>query len=135
MEIRDSSTSSTNDPTNSGSAKSMRRVSVHSILSAASAAVSGCCLGFGLRAKNNPTAKTKTAAAAPNHGHACNIASHVRSLNIVVYCRISVLCIETDSNAGFHKQSRTESRIKPFTMPRLKGSGDTLGSVDEPLRK
>ena len=47
MEIRASSTSSTNAPTDSGSAKSIRRVGVHSVLSAASAAVSECRVGFG----------------------------------------------------------------------------------------
>src|SRR5262249_27514614 len=61
-------------------------VRVHPILSAASAAVSRNCLGFGLRATNNPTATTKTPAAEPNHGHACDIAFHVKSSNIAVYC-------------------------------------------------
>jgi hypothetical protein len=51
-------------------------------LSAPSAAFPACRLDLDLRTINNPTATTKTAAAAPNHGHACNIASHVRSSNI-----------------------------------------------------
>jgi hypothetical protein len=40
------------------------------MLSAASAAVSGSRFDLGLRAINNPTATTKTVAAAANHGHA-----------------------------------------------------------------
>ena len=59
----------------------LRRVSVHSILSAASAAVSGCRFALGLRAMNDPTATTKTTAAAlPNR------TSRRRELSRPLFC-------------------------------------------------
>jgi hypothetical protein len=97
MALRVSSTSSISLPIALGSEKS-RPVDFHPILSAPSAAFSACRLDLGLRTINNPRATTKTTAAAPNHGHACNIASHGQVIehysllsNLIALCRNSLL--------------------------------------------